>query len=304
MKNGGKKMSRTALGVLCTVLGGVFWGLSGSCGQFLFENYGVQSIWLTAVRMLFAGIVLTVWGLFRKRGAMAGIWKDKKDALQLITFSLLGLLFSQYTYLEAIANSNAGTATVLQYLGPVMIMVWVCLRGRKLPNAREAVSVALALTGTWLLATHGDPGSMVLSPAALFWGLTTALSLVFYTLLPVRIIGRWGSVPVTAFGMLIGGAVLMFGAGVWRYGVPLDLPGLLALSGVVLGGTVLAYTLYLTGVQLIGPVRASVLASVEPVSATIFATLWLGSPFTWLDLIGYVCILSTVFLLAEKEKTA
>ena len=80
MKNGGKKMSRTALGVLCTVLGGVFWGLSGSCGQFLFENYGVQSIWLTAVRMLFAGIVLTVWGLFRKRGAMAGIWKDKKGS--------------------------------------------------------------------------------------------------------------------------------------------------------------------------------------------------------------------------------
>ncbi len=107
MKNGGKKMSKRALGVLCTLLGGVFWGFSGSCGQFLFENYGVQSIWLTAVRMLFAGIVLTVWGLFRNRPAMAGIWKDKKDALQLITFSLLGLLFSQYTYLEAIANSNA-----------------------------------------------------------------------------------------------------------------------------------------------------------------------------------------------------
>ena len=47
--------SKTMKGVLCTVLGGMCWGFSGSCGQFLFATYGLDARWLTTVRMLSAG---------------------------------------------------------------------------------------------------------------------------------------------------------------------------------------------------------------------------------------------------------
>ena len=63
-------------------------------------------------------------------------------------------------------------------------------------------------------------------------------------------------------------------------------------------GTAVAFTLYLQGVVDIGPVKASMIASIEPVSAALFAFVWLSTPFIGIDLVGFAMILVTIFLLA------
>lgn len=295
-------MSKQTRGVICTLLGGALWGLSGSCGQYLFTHYQFDSAFLTVIRLLFAGFTLTGVNLIANRKNCIGIWKSRKDALQLIIFALLGLMFSQYAYLTSIAYSNAATATVLQYVGPVMVMAYVCARAWKTPTRREGAAIVLAVLGTYLLATHGNPGAMVLSREGLVWGLLSALSLAFYTLLPAKILPRWGSMAVTGWGMLIGGVAMFVITKAWRFVLALDAAGYLALAGVVVLGTVLAYTLYLQGVSDCGAVKASMLSSVEPVSATLFSVFWLGVDFEAIDLIGFVMIIATVFLLAKGEK--
>lgn len=301
-KQGAGREERRLRGMICTLLGGAFWGFSGTCGQFLFSEYGVDSAWLTAVRLLGAGIVLTCMGILTQRQALIGLLRDKRDRWQLLLFGVCGLLFSQYTYLTAIRYSNAATATVLQYLGPVLIMALVCVRGRRWPTGREGMAIVLALVGTWLLATHGQFGVMQLSREGLFWGLMTAVSLACYTLIPARIIRKWGSLVVSGGGMLTGGVVMLVFGRPWRLYTPLDAPGWLAVCGVVLVGTVLAYTLYLQGVGDVGAVRASMLACDEPVSATVISMLWLKTAFQMIDLLGFACIVTTVFLLASREK--
>lgn len=295
-------MNRTFKGILCTLAGGTFWGFSGACGQYLFTNYHVNSSWLTVVRMLGAGLVLTTLSLLRHREKLTGIWHDRRDSIQVVLFALFGLMFSQYSYLTSISYSNAGTATVLQYLGPVLILILVCVCGRKLPNSKETIAIVMAVFGTFLLATHGNPGGLVLSKNGLIWGLLSAVSLACYTLLPAKIVPKWGSMVVTGLGMLLGGIVLACLVRVWQIPVVLDGKGWLAVGGVVVMGTILAYTLYLQGVADIGAVRASMLASIEPVAATLFSVLWLRTVFLPMDLVGFACILTTIFLLAKKEK--
>lgn len=294
-------MNKNTRGILCTLSGGALWGFSGACGQYLFSHGQVDSAWLTVVRMTAAGVLLTAVNLVRSGKRAADILKSGRDALQLVVFALVGLVFSQYAYLTSIVYTNAGTATVLQYLGPVLIMVLMCLKLRRLPDGRKAAAIVLAVGGTYLLATHGNPRTMVLSGEGLVWGLLSAVSLALYTLLPERIIPRWGSTIVTGWAMLLGGVVFGSAIQVWTIPVTLDVGGWLAVGGVVVMGTVLGYTLYLQGVADIGAVRASMLASVEPVSATLFSVLWLGTEFQWIDLIGFVCIMATVFLLARQE---
>lgn len=294
-------MNKNTRGILCTLLGGTLWGFSGTCGEFLFTHYTVDSAWLTVMRMMGAGIALMTINFASKRGGAAAIWKKRTDAAQLVLFALLGLAFSQFAYLCSIDYSNAATATVLQYLGPVLIMGLVCVRGRRLPDKRETIAVILAVGGTYLLATHGNPKTMVLSGKGLLWGLLSAVSLAFYTLLPAKIIPKWGSMLVTGWAMLLGGVGMGLAIRVWTIPVSLDLYGWLAVSGMVVMGTLLAYTLYLQGVGDIGAVRASMLASVEPVSATVISALWLGTKFMWIDLAGFAAIIATVFLLAKKE---
>ncbi|MDO4343827.1 MAG: DMT family transporter [Eubacteriales bacterium] len=294
-------MSQSLRGTICTLAGAVLWGCSGACGQYVFTNYGVDSGWLTAVRMLGAGIVLTLFILIKQPGKAAGIWKVKGDALQVVIFAVFGLLFCQYSYLTAISYSNAGTATVLQYLGPVLIMVLVCAFSRRFPTLRETAAVILAVLGTFFLATHGNPANMILTKQGLAWGLISAVSLACYTMLPAKIIPRWGSLVVTGYGMLIGGVVLAAFLNMRRLFVPLDAKGWLAVGGVVILGTLVAYTLYLQGVGDIGPVKASMLASVEPVAATFLSVFWLGSSFELMDLAGFACIMATVFLLTQHR---
>ncbi len=293
--------SKNTRGILCTLLGGTLWGFSGACSDFLFTNYAMDSSWLTVVRMLGAGIALTVINLTGSRKRSIAIWKNGMDAVQLVIFALLGLAFSQYAYLTSIDHSNAGTATVLQYLGPVLIMGLVCVKNRRLPDRREGIAICLAVGGTYLLATHGNPKTMVLSQLGLIWGLLSAVSLALYTLLPAKIIPKWGSMIVTGWAMLLGGAAMALISRVWSIPVALDIYGWLAVGGVVIAGTLLAYTLYLQGVADVGAVLASMLASVEPVSATVISALWLGTSFQWIDLLGFAAIMATVFLLAKRE---
>ena len=106
---------------------------------------------------------------------------------------------------------------------------------------------------------------------------------------------------VTGWAMLLGGAAMALISRVWSIPVQLDVYGWLAVGGVVIAGTLLAYTLYLQGVADVGAVRASMLASVEPVSATVISALWLGTRFQWIDLLGFAAIMATVFLLAKRE---
>lgn len=289
-------------GIICTLLGGIFWGFSGACGQFLFMQEGVNSSWLTTVRMISAGIILLTYSFIKDRKNITAIWRNGKDALRLVLFAIIGLMFCQYAYLTAISYSNAGTATVLQYLGPLFIMVLVCIKKLKLPEKKEIAAIILAILGTFLLATHGSTQNLVLSREGLIWGILAALGLMLYTLLPSKIISKWGSLVVTGYGMLIGGVFLGILVRAWNIEVSIDIRGMFAVGAIIIVGTVAAFTLYLQGVSDIGAVKASMLASIEPVSAAIFSAVWLGTQFMIIDIAGFVCIMATVFLLTKKEK--
>ncbi len=293
--------ARTLEGVLCSTLGGVCWGFSGTCGQYLFSRFGVSSLWLTCLRLLSAGILMTLAALPRHRRTMAAIWRSPKEAALLVCYGVFGLLMCQYAYMTAIAWSNAATATVLQTLNLVLIMLMTCLRGRRKPTPVELTALALALFGTFLLATGGDIRHMTLSPQGLSWGLAAAVAVAVYAMLPRGLMARWGREPVIALGMLIGGIAVNLGVRSWNFHVDLPLRGWLAAACIVLLGTVAAFSLIMRGIQCVGPVRSSMLAATEPLSAAVFSAVWLGTAFGAADLIGFAAILSTIFLLAKSE---
>ena len=288
-------------GIICTLIGGICWGFSGTCGQYLFNYKNIESGWLVMVRMICAGIILITINLMKKDNHLKDIWKEKKDVIRLILFAVCGLLISQYTYLTAIFYSNAGTATVLQNLNPVMIMLLVCIIGKRLPNKIETLCIVLAVSGTFLIATHGNLNTLSISKEGLFWGIGCAVGAVFYSLLPGKIIEKYGSMVVTGYAMLIGGISFALISGYWKLKVNLDMGTILGVLAITIIGTAMAYTLYLKGVSEIGPVKASMLASIEPVAATLFSFLWMNTKFAFIDLLGFGFILTTVFLLSKKS---
>lgn len=284
-----------------TFLGGCLWGFSGACSQFLFTHKGLTSDWLVSWRLLIAGGLMVAIALARKGRQAFAIWREPRDARTLVIFGLLGMSGCQYTYLTAIQHSNAGTATVLQYLGPALIMVYLCIRTRRRPRPIEITVLVLDLVGIFLIATHGSLHSMALTGQALFWGLLSAVFVAVYTLSPVRLFGRYDSFDVVGWGMLLGGVSMMLWKHPWTQAVSLDLQAVLFIGCVIVFGSVIAFTLYIEGVGRIGPSMGSLVSSIEPVSAALFAVFWLGVTLTAADLAGFACILLTLILLALRS---
>lgn len=291
---------RMIKGTVLTLAGGTMWGFSGTCGQFLMQTKGLTSDWLVPVRLLSAGALLLIICYLREGNKVFDVWK--RDAASILIFGIFGMSMCQYTYFTAIEASNAGTATVLQYIGPVLILIYLSLKNKRLPRPYEILAITLAVLGTFLLATHGKPGDMVLSERALFWGLLSAVALAVYTVQPGRLLNEYGSAVTTAWGMLIGGVMLCTIFRPWTMEVAMDTEILMGMAAVVVIGTVIAFSFYMEGIRCVGPKKGSLFASIEPVSATVFSVVWMHVSFGAMDLLGFVCIISTIFLLALDKK--
>lgn len=285
------------IGIIITIIGGCCWGLSGTCGQFLFEYRNVTSKWLVPVRLTTAGIVMLVYFIGRERNEALRIWKDKRDALDVIVYGIAGLMLCQFTYFYTIELSNAGTATVIQYIAPAIIMVLVCLGERRMPKIPEVLALALAVLGIFLLATHGNIHQLAISKEALIVGLISAVTVVIYNLQPKRLLTRYSAPYILSWGLTIGGIVLSSIFKPWEYTVQFDLGGILALFGVIGLGSIGGFSLYMQGVKMIGPARASLYSCVEPIAAMVLSAVWLKVPFAPIDLVGSGCIIATILIL-------
>lgn len=289
-------------GVIAALVGGAMWGFSGTCAQYLYQHYEIDPLFITWVRMLGSGILFLILLASTQRGKLRAIAGDRRELGRLALFGIAGLFLCQFTYTTSVNATNAGTATVLQSLNTVFILAATCLMMRRAPRAMELGGLALALVATWLIATKGNLTALMIPPAGLAWGLINAASCTFYIMYPKHLFARWGSLPVTGVGMLIGGiaAVAIWGlGGLW--GAPpvvprLGLDGVLVLAAIVVVGTLAAFGLYLHGVSIVGSVKGGLLGTTEPASAMVFAALWLGTMFTWADWIGLVLMMAMIFL--------
>ncbi len=101
--------------------------------------------------------------------------------------------------------------------------------------------------------------------------------------------------------MLVAGAVIVVFGRPWRFVIAWDMQLVLALGGVAILGTAVAYSLFLKGVSIIGPFLGSLLGTVEPITAVIISLVFLKEPFAWMDMIGFALILGTVCVLSLKS---
>ena len=293
-------MSNSLKGTLLTVVAGIAWGLSGTSGQYLMVH-GISALLLTNLRLLIAGGILMLLAYATAKDRILAFLTDRKSLLSLLLFALIGLFLNQFAYLTAIQETNAGTATVLQYVCPVGILIYSCIKDKVAPTLGEIVSIILAIGGTFLIATHGQLDQLSMTPAGLFWGLFSALTYALYIILPIALIKKWGSSLVIGVGMVIAGLVALPFTGVLEANIPTSLDFLLAFAGIILIGTVFAYTAFLKGASLIGPVKSSLLASIEPISAVFFAFLIMNEQFYPIDFLGMAMILFAVTLISLKD---
>nr|WP_157411893.1 EamA family transporter [Neobacillus niacini] len=289
-------------GILLVVIAATSWGVSGTVAQFLFHQQGFSTNWLVVIRLLLAGLGLLLFAHIVGKQNIWSIWKNKQDVLQLVLFGIIGMLGVQYTFFMAIEQGNAATATVLQYLAPVLIALYFCFRTKSLPVKQEVTAIIMALGGTFLLVTKGNIQALSISGSTFGWGILSAFALAFYTLYPVKLLSKWGTTLTVGWGMMIGGIGLSFFNPPWKFEGHWSLESFMAVAFVVLVGTLLAFLCFMESLKYIKASEASLLACIEPLSAAFLAVAWLHVPFSPIEWFGALLIIATIFILSVVKR--
>ncbi|RHV35502.1 EamA family transporter [Ruminococcus sp. OM05-10BH] len=290
------------LGTISIIIATLCWGFSGCSGQYLLHDLALPTPVVLCIRQISAGVILILLDLIlgrknRHSSSRPSIWQSREDTMTLIFFAIFGICLTQFTFFMAIYYSDSGTATVLQYLSTIIILIVTCIQMRRLPGKTETAAILMAVAGTFLISTGGRPGNLAISGYALFFGLICAFSYSTYTLIPGKIVRTYGAKYIVGRGMLISGIFFSIFVRPWTYSIDITPQVILGFCGLILIGTAAGSTFYHFGASLLPPVKAGTLANFDPVSSVILTALLLGTRFTTADLAGFLCIIGAVFLL-------
>ncbi|MGG2093797.1 DMT family transporter [Bacillus sp. S13(2024)] len=291
------------LGLMMIISGATLWGLSGPMIQWLFNHTELSSTDFLVIRLLLAGMFILCFLLLTKQNIF-GIWKYPSHWIQLLIFAIVGMLGAQYAFIETVHISNAVTATLFQFLGPVLITIYVTMQHKKLPSFMQVIAIVAALTGTYFLITNGSIENIVLSKQAILFGILTAVGFAFYTLHPASLIKQWGTSVIVGWGMLLGGISLFLYNQEFHFrhvANTLTMSTFSMLILVIISGT-LSFLLYIGSLKYLSATETSILSSIEPLVAAIVSIIWLNESFGAYQLLGGIFIIVAVVFLTMPEK--
>lgn len=288
------------IGIPLVLLAGCLWGLSGVLGQLLFQSTDISIGYVSTIRMLVSGVGILSICIIKNDSSMFAIWKNKNAMIRLFFFAIAGVMSVQYTYFSAIAASNAATGTVLQYTYPILMLLYTALYMKKMPSTQEIFAIISAFLGIVLISTHGNLHTLSISKATLAWGLSSAVAFVIYTVSPQKLHNHYSIFAVTGWGFLLAGILMCIITKSYAVHVSFTPYSALLVTAIAIFGTLIPFLIYGFGVRLLGNVKASLFATVEPVVSAILAFFLANVTFTKIDILGFVCILGAIQVVAMQ----
>lgn len=297
-------MSKSRIaGTLITLAGAGLWGLNAVVSKYLMGR-GIDSMWMVNFRMITSGLVLLIFALIRNPKGTFDIWKDRNSVIRLLIIAFFAFGLCQPTYYLSIDYSNAGIASAIQQTAPVFVLIYVIVKERRKPSKYELGVLALVMTGSFLIATHGDIHALAVHPLALFFGLISALLCALYITLPSELIRKYGTFETVGWGLFLGGIFIAPLCKLWNFPTEWDGSLIAGMIFIILPGAAFAFALFLYGTSIVGPVRGGVYNLFEPVVALIASALWLRQSFHIAEICGAALILAGIAILTvSKEKT-
>ena len=263
----------------------------GSMAVFARMAYadGVTTVSLLFLRFAAAGLIVSAVVLSRReRLPVGGVLGG------LVLMGALGYVGQSLAFFTALTMADAGLVAMLLYLYPAIVaLLSRIFLGERLGTVR-AGAVVLALFGTFLtigLRLHARPLGVLL-------GLSAAFIYSGYIMAGTRLLRKASPLAGSAVIMLSAAAVFGLLTAVSGLTVPVSPAGWLGVGGVAVVATVVAVTTFLIGLSVIGPTRASVLSTFEPLTTVFLASLFLSESISLRTAAGGLCIICAAIILA------
>ncbi|NKX55651.1 EamA family transporter [Arthrobacter mobilis] len=292
-------------GVWIALASSAVFGLSGSFAKSLLEA-GWTPAGAVAVRLLGAALVLLPPALLVLRGRWGSLRSNWRT---IVLFGLIGVAGCQLFYFNAVSTLSVGVALLLEYLAPVLIVLWLWISTRRMPRPATMAGSLLSLAG--LVLVLDVAGGMKLDAGGVLWGLGAAVCLVIYFFITAKANDTLPPLVLAAGGMLVGGATMLVLGAAGAVPIAFSLadtrlaawhtPWWVPLAGLVIFSTVLAYVSGIMAARALGSTVASFVSLTEVLFAVLWAWLLLGELPAGIQLTGGALIVAGVLLVRLDE---
>ena len=290
----------TGLCVALVLLAATLWGTTGLFVRYL-GTYGLSSMAIVAVRALLTTMFVTI-------GALCIDVKllriRLRDLWCFLGTGIVSMMLFNVCYFSNIEESGMAVAATMLYTAPVFVMILSAILFRERITPRKIVALVLCVIGCVFVSGVAIGGD-ALTPHSFLLGIGSGLGYGLYSIFTRYALQRgYHTVTITVYTFLFSvlgcllfvkpedvDIVTISGSGLWI---------LLAVYAVVT--TVIPYLVYNIGLMRVENSKASVIASIEPVVATVLGFAVFGELPTLPQTIGIVLVLSAVVMLNLKDK--
>ena len=279
--------SPVQLGALWVLLAAFLWGLLGIFGKFA-QQGGLTPLEVAFWRALLGGACFALSAGLRQSKLPRG-----RDLLLTALFGLGGVSLFYGSYQLAVRAGGASLASVLLYTAPAFVAFSGWLLWKERLGRRELTAICLTLGGVGLISLGGGSGVRV-SALSLGWGLTAGLTYSLYYLYGRVFFTRYDPQALYAVALPVGAL------GLWPFvEFSHKTPAAwLNLGIIALLCTFAAYSAYSLGLRRLSPTRASVIASLEPVVASLLAALIFAERLGIVALLGAGLVIGAALMLS------
>ncbi len=286
---------------LLIILAACLWGTMGLFVRHL-NTMGLSAMEIVEVRSILAALILFPCTALKDRHLLK---IRPKNLWPLAGSGIFSIVFFNFCYFSTIARMNLSAAAILLYTAPIFVMLMSLILFRETLTTQKISALCLAFLGCCLVSGIGS-ATASLSLSGLLLGLGSGFGYALYSIFSRFSLNQGlSSITITNYTFLfaaIGGAFLtdfsVIAVEFSQYGLPLF--GFLILYCIVT--TVLPYLLYTTGLSYVENGPASVMASVEPVVATLLGFIVYAESPTPSAIVGMVLVLAALALLSIHRK--
>jgi drug/metabolite transporter (DMT)-like permease len=300
-------------GYSLALLAAVCWASGGLMAKWLFTvpsattatwpvpplGIAIEPTVLSGGRAVSAFLLLLVVLLIGRRRDLV---IARRDVPFFALFGVAGLAMVHFTYFKTISITNVATAILLEYLAPIIVLaIGVAFMGHRFTWALPA-GVALSIAGCALVVGAVGGAGLVVSPAGIAWGLSSAVFFAGYSLM-----GTYAATRYSPYTTLVWG--LGFASLFWLVVLgPAPILGIfaqpqtaMAVVFMAIVSTVIPFAAFLVALRHIAPTNATVTSTVEPFLAALGALLLFGERFTVTQLLGGLLVVAAIVVVQMPE---
>jgi len=300
----GRTDDRTTLGYAMVATAAALFAVNGSASKVVLDS-GLSSLELAQIRSTCAALGLLAFLLaFARPNLRVG----GRELVFLLAFGVVGVALVQWLYFVAIHNLPVGIALLIEFTAPLFVALFARFVYKERIRRRIWGAVVLCLAGLALVVEIW--AGVAFSTVGVSAALGGAFALTAYLLMAERERRHRDAVSLSFYGFLFAALLWAVVQPIWQF--PWDVlddtvslrgnlsehtaPVWLLVAFVVVVGTMITFSLLTGALRHISATRASIVATLEPVIATVVAWVWLGETFGTAQLVGGAVVLAGIFL--------